>query len=193
MKSLMLKIPSLFFLVLIIACEGPQGPPGPQGIPGPEGPEGLPGPEAVVFEYENVDFLAPDYGVLLEFPDYQTLPSDVVLVYALWETEEVEGGEVLDVWRLLPQSIFLDNGRELVYNFDHTYVDVEFFLEADFDISAANLPPALLDDWVVRVVIIPGQFLVNGRGTLDSDFSNYELVKKKYNLPDLPIPGTHVQ
>lgn len=168
-----------------------MGPPGPEGPRGPRGPQGEPGTEAVVIEYENVDFLPPNYNVFLDFPDYQALPSDAVLVYALWDIQKVEG-EIFEVWRLLPQTTFPSDGT-LVYNYNHTDVDVELFLNANFPIAHSGLGPDQLDDWVVRIVIVPGQYLSNGRSEA-VDFTDYQAVKKQFKLPDMPspeFPGKH--
>lgn len=190
---------SLFIFIslfIFCSCEGPAGPPGPQGPEGPRGPEGYPGPEAYVLEYEDVDFQAPDFAVRLPF-DYQALPSDVVLVYALWYTEETEDSQLKDIWRQLPQSLFIESeenavqGRELVYNFSHSDVYVDVFLEANFDIAEANIGPNYLNDWVFRVVIVPGQFLANGRGGSMLNFKDYKAIEKYFNLPDLPVSSSY--
>ena len=184
MKAL---LPSFFlFLLLGFACSGPSGPMGPEGPRGPRGPQGDPANEALVIEYENVDFLPPNFNVFLDFPDYQALPSDAVLVYALWDIQKIDG-EIFEIWRLLPQTTFPDDGT-LVYNFNHTDVDVELFLDANFNIANSGLGPKELDDWVVRIVIIPGQFLSNGRSE-PIDFSDYQAVKERFNLPDMPSPA----
>jgi hypothetical protein len=187
MKASISSLCTVLFLIFGFACmepNGPMGPPGPEGPRGPQGPKGDPANEAVVIEYENVDFLPPAYNVYLEFPDYQALPSDAVLVYALWEIEKVDG-EIFEIWRLLPQTTFPSDGT-LVYNYNHTDVDVELFLDANFVIKDSFLGPDELDDWVVRIVIIPGQYLSNGRTNGAIDFSDYDAVKKRFSLPDMP-------
>lgn len=171
-------------LVISAACEGPRGLPGPEGPRGPRGPQGDPGTEAVVFDFENVDFLPPDFNVFINFPDFQALPSDVVLVYALWDIVQVNG-EFFEVWRLLPQTTFPSDGT-LVYNYNHTDVDVELFLDANFNIAESGLGSNELDDWIIRIVIVPGQFLNNGRAAA-VDYSNYQAVKEAFNLPDLSL------
>lgn len=178
----------LFFTGLSLGCEGPAGPPGPEGPAGPRGvpgQDGLSSQEGLVFEYENVDFQAPDYWVFLNFPDYEAYTSDAVLVYYLFDTDtDASTGEIIEIWRLLPQTVFTTHG-ELVYNFQHTFLDAEVFLEADFDIAAANLGPDLLNDWVIRVVILPAAYGAGARGGAKfNEFGDYEKVKKFYNLPD---------
>lgn len=184
MKSILFTIPTLLLIFLLPSCQGPEGPPGPRG---PQGPQGLQGQEAFVFEYDNINFRAPDYSVFKAFPDdFQAFRSDVVLVYALWYTQTVDGEEV-DVWRLLPQSVFLNAG-ELVYNYEHTFFDVEFFLEADFDFRDVNLGSDELDNWIFRVVVVPAQEISSGRKKQPVDFQDYHAVKEYYGLPELPTP-----
>src|SRR5690554_2164605 len=95
----------ILFLAVLAACEGPQGPPGPPGPPGSPGDDGMDGILPVVYEIEG-DFVAENnYLLPFVFPnDIEVLESDIVLVYILWEQAENEDGELLDVWRLLPQT-----------------------------------------------------------------------------------------
>ena len=75
-----------------------------------------------LFEFENVDFNAPDYEVFLDFPDgFETLSSDVALVYFLWDVVEIDGSD-FEVWRQLPQSVLTQDGT-LQYNFDFSMKD----------------------------------------------------------------------
>lgn len=143
------------FALVFQACEGPMGPPGP---PGPQGQQGQQGPAGetiigVAFE-EVVDFTAENgYFQALEFPE-PLVESDIVLVFINWET--FDG---LRVWRLLPQTVFFEEGF-LKYNYDFTEEDVALFLETNFD-------PEILDDsWrldvLFRIVVLPVDF-ANGR------------------------------
>ena len=179
MKRLGYIIP--IFLLALFSCEisGVDGPVGPQG---PEGPAGQNGEEAFTFEFE-IDFEAPDYQVFLPFPgDFQMLESDVALVYLLWGQEEVDE-ETLDIWRALPQTIITEEGF-LQYNFDFTVTDVSLFLDSNYDLS--TLGPDFLDDWVVRVVVVPAQFVsTNGRTGLD--LTDYHAVAAFFNIPDQPV------
>lgn len=177
---------AVMLLAFTSACMAPEGPPGPQGLPGPQGPEGpagRPGEEGVVIEYKEIDFEEPNYNFFLEF-GYQTLRSDAVLVYALWGEETVDG-EFFEIWRLLPQTTFQEAGL-LNYNYEHTHQDVELFLEADFSIADATLGPNVLEDWVIRVVIVPAQY-IDGRSARKVDIHDYQAVKEFYNLPDKPV------
>ena len=163
---------SSFMFLNSCANEGPIGPPGPQG---PEGPVGAPGESGYVFEYENINFTAGDgYSVPLDFPlDFEGLDSDVALVYLLWDIQ----GE-LEVWRPLPMDIFLDGGS-LQYNFDYTKLYVMLYMDGTVDLN--TLDAGYTDEWVARVVIVPGEFWNSGK----IDFSDYYAVKAALGLPDL--------
>lgn len=147
------------FLILAIAvlssCEGPVGPVGPPGPPGDQGPSGEDGVNILgsVFEIEG-DFTADgDYTIFYEFPaDFEIYESDVVLVYILWET--ANDGE-LDVWRLLPQTVVLEEGI-LQYNFDFTVADVQIYLEGTLPMDLYL--PSETDNQIFRIAVLPADF-----------------------------------
>ena len=171
-----LSIISVLALFGISACTGPIGPRGPQG---PQGNDGLDGLVGFVMEWDNVDFTATNnYEVQLQFSDFDfgALQSDVVLVYFLWDVQDG-----LEVWRQLPQTIIKPEGI-VQYNFDFTTGDVFLFMDADFDLNILGAGDT--DDWVVRVVVVPGEF-VNGRMKKDI---TYEEAKVLFELPELPTP-----
>lgn len=167
-----------FYIMFILAfsmfsckeyVEGPQGPAGRDGLNGIDGKDGE---EAFVLEYE-VDFVGPDYSVLINFPDdFYPLSSDVVQVYLLWEVEEE-----VDIWRPLPQTIFTNDGL-FQYNYDFTFDNVKLFLDAEFPIS--SMGAGYLLDQIMRIVVIPGQFLEDAR--MDLDLSDYDEVARRFNL-----------
>jgi hypothetical protein len=176
MKRLVyIAIASLSLIFYGCSNEGPVGPPGPEGPRGPEGPQGSAGESGFVFEYENIDFTGPDYEVFLNYPnDFEGLASDVALVYLLWGVDQD-----LEIWRPLPQTTILPEGT-LVYNYDFTLQDVRLFLQADFSLD--QLTAIDTDDWIARIVIVPGEFWASNRigGQID-----YEVVKEAFGLPDL--------
>lgn len=108
--------------------------------------------EASAFEIENVDFnpstnFDNDYRVR-EFYGFQVLPTDVPLVYILWEI--LSNGT--EIWRPLPQTVIFNDGNDLVYNYDFTQSYVDFFLEgSDLD----NLDSIWTQNQVFRVVVVP--------------------------------------
>ncbi len=140
--------------LLLTACEGPQGPPGFDGFDGLDG-------EIIAssaFEIE-IDFNAANNFEYVEAYGLNVLPSDVTLVYILWET--IDGQ---DVWRLTPQTVYFNDGSNLVYNFDFTQDDVRFFLDGTTDFNTLG------DEWtlgqVFRVVVVPADN-VDGIDTSD--------------------------
>lgn len=162
----------LGFAVFFQACEGPPGPP---GIPGPQGPQGQAGLVLLgeVFE-ADVDF-TPQNGYFVDFDFNPAIePSDVLLVYIRWES--FNG---IPVWRLLPQTVFFEEGV-LMYNFDFTRNDFSVFLDTTFD-------PVILDaSWTrnqrIRAVVIPADFAA-GR----IDYSDFEGVLELMGATDKDI------
>lgn len=165
----MKKLSFLFlaFGLLFTACEGDPGPPGLPGPPGQDG--GL----IVSNAFEIVlDFTAGNGYSFIEPYGFDVFPTDVTLVYISWE---VLNGQ--DIWRLLPQTEYFDDG-ELIYNFDFTQDDVRFFL--DGTTNFATLPPEYTLGQVFRVVVIPADNL--GR----IDLNDYEAVVNYYGIEDFP-------
>ena len=142
-------ITTLLFTAAVIftSCEGPMGPPGFDGIDGIDGVNIL----GQVIEIQG-DFTSQnDYMLYYEFPsNFEIYDGDVVLVYILWE---VADGNI-DVWRLLPQTVVLDEGI-LQYNYDFTLGDVQIFLEGTVPFN--TLLPAETDNQVFRIAVLPAE------------------------------------
>ncbi|MDK2772390.1 MAG: hypothetical protein KYX68_09220 [Flavobacterium sp.] len=131
-----------------------------------------------VWEYTNVDFYyGNNYSVFLDFP-HQTYSSDMVLVYHLYDI--VNG---TDVWRLMPQTYYLNGGGELDYNFDFTTYDANVFLGANFDLN--TLDSSWTQNQIFRVVVIPGYF--GNKVAASVDFNDYDAVIKHYNIDEKKI------
>lgn len=130
------------FALLITACEGPPGPPGPPGYDGIDGGIIVSSAFEIVIDFNssnNYEYIEP-YG-------FDVYPSDVTLVYVLWET--IDGQ---DVWRLMPQTVIFDDGT-LIYNYDFTQQDVRFFLDGDINFN--TLDDVWTQSQVFRVVVVP--------------------------------------
>ena len=157
----MKKLPLLFTLcafVLLSSCIGPDGPPGPPGV----------GELAKVFEATANFNPGNSYSKLVTFPsDILVYESDVVLVYLL---EEVVNGDI-DVWSQLPQTYFLDQGT-LLYTFDHTFIDVNIFLDANFNLN--TLGSDHTDNQVFRIAIIPAEY-ANSNLSMDELMHNLQI------------------
>lgn len=160
--KIMKPLKSLFGILLVlfaVACEGPAGPPGPPGLNGFDGLDGQDGINILgqVLEIEGTFSAENDYSLFFEFPQsVEVFESDVVLVYILFEqVDDPDGGDPIDVWRLLPQTRILNQGL-LQYNYDHTFLDVSVFLEADFDLG--TLMPGDTDNQIFRIAVVPAEF-----------------------------------
>ncbi len=189
MKKLSLVLGCLFAL-LFIACEGPQGPPGFDGFDGLDGRDGIDGQDGVnilgkVIDIEGTFSAENDYGLLFEFPQtIEVFETDVVLVYLLWDQTEDSNGEAVDIWRLLPQTRILDQGL-LQYNYDHTFLDVNIFLESDFDLG--TLQSGDTDNQVFRIAVLPAETaqgskldlsnVYNVMGRINVEEQNIQLIK----------------
>ncbi len=158
----------IFAVALLSSCEGPMGP------RGPEGPEGAPGDSFIGNIFEIEDDFTPDnnYQLYFEFPSSVTIyDTDVVLVYILWEQATDNNNNPLDVWRLLPQTVVLDEGV-LQYNYDYTVADVQIFLEGTVPFN--TLLPAETDNQVFRIAVLPADFAKKN----STDISDLNLLMK---------------
>lgn len=171
--------------LILFSCEGPAGPPGFDGIDGRDGDNGI-NILGQVYEIEG-DFNAENgYSLLSEFPQtIEVFESDVVLVFLLWDQTEDGNGDPVDIWRLLPQTRILDQGL-LQYNYDHTFLDVNIFLESDFDLG--TLAAGDTDNQVFRIAIMPADFAASAR----FDKSNIRQVMDMLNVTEKDIARIHL-
>ncbi|MEO0570129.1 MAG: collagen-like protein [Bacteroidota bacterium] len=184
MKKIKLLL-GIALAAVTFGCEGPEGPPGPPGFDGLDGQDGV-NILGQVVEIEGTFSVENDYRIFFEFPQtLEVFESDIVLVYLLWDQiEDPDGGNPIDIWRLLPQTRILDQGL-LQYNFDHTFLDVNIFLESDFDLN--TLLPGDTDNQVFRIAVVPTEFgsnpsidLTNLNSVMDAmkfDTSNMEKIQ----------------
>lgn len=158
MKKLVVVFLSIF---LLVACSGEMGPPGPQGAPGVN-------ILGKVFEV-TVNFTPQNnYSVLLDFPqNVEVFESDVVLVYLL-EQEIPDSTGPIAVWSLLPRTFYLLDGSQVAYNFTHTFLDVELFLDGNTNFSTLGTEFTL--DQSFRIAVVPADFAQNPEIDL-SDFN----------------------
>ncbi len=172
MKKLLLLLLSA---TVLISCEGDQGPPGPPGL---DGQAFFP----LSFE-QTLNFSAPDYEGFIFFDDYVNLNDvgldDMTLVYILFDQTTDNQGNPLDVWRLLPQSLYSDFG-EYQYNYDATNVDVRVFLDGPASTDFNLLGPADLENQTFRVVILPVDFANDP----NLDVTDYNSVMQVTGLSD---------
>lgn len=132
-------------ILIILACEGPQGPPGFDG-------DTLLG---TTLEFQTTFSQSNNFSSLYTFPTNITVyESDAVLVYLLEETLN-NNGTLTKVWTPLPQSFFVNLGL-LQYTFNHTYSDISVLLQSNFDLN--NLSNVYTQNQIFRVVIMPAAF-----------------------------------
>lgn len=131
------------FALVFTSCEGPQGPPGFDGLDGLDGEIIASSAFEIVIDFNTVN----DFEYI-EAYGFNVLPSDVTLVYILWDTQNGQ-----DIWRLMPQTVYFDDDTNLVYNFDFTQDDVRFFLDGTTDFS--TLDDVWTQEQVFRVVVVP--------------------------------------
>ncbi|SHH47506.1 hypothetical protein [Winogradskyella jejuensis] len=136
------------FTLVFTACEGPQGPPG---------FDGLNGVNFVGQSFERtVDLVAPDYRAEIEIPlDIELFETDMVLVYHLLGVDN----DGFDIWRLLPDTVYTDNGLEFQYNFEHNFDFVDIFIEGPSTLDLSTLLPGDTLDQTFRIVILPVDFV----------------------------------
>ncbi len=178
MKKISFTLGTLIAL-FFISCEGPAGPPGFDGLNGLDGLDGV-NILGQVIEIEGDFNPSNDFSIFFEFPQtIEVFESDVVLVYILFDQTEDSNGEAVDVWRLLPQTLIVNQGL-LQYNYDHTFLDVNIFLEADFDL--ATLLPGDTDNQIFRIAVVPADF-----ATSKLDKSNLSAVMQSLNVSESDI------
>ena len=182
-KGLFYSISALF-LIVMTACEGPVGPPGFDGRDGLDGRDGQDGVNILgtVIDIQGTFDASNNYSILYEFPQtVEVFETDIVLVYLLWDQTTDSNNEPVDIWRLLPQTRILNQGL-LQYNYDHTFLDVNLFLEADFDL--ATLMPGDTDDQIFRIAIIPAEASSSARINLN----DMQAVMNLLNVEEENIP-----
>lgn len=180
--SFLFSLATAFFA---LSCEGPAGPPGPPGF---DGQDGLDGVNLLGQVYDITGDFTPgnNYSLFSVFsedaPSVEVFETDVVLVYILWEQVDAPGGGApIDVWRLLPQTRLLNQGI-LQYNYDHTFLDVSIFLEADFDLG--TLFPGDTDNQTFRIAILPA----DGVGAAKLDVTNMQAVLDYLGVQEASVP-----
>lgn len=156
--------------IAIQSCEGPMGPPGLDGQDGQDGDNIV----GEVFEVE-ADFTSTgNFGFLDPF-GFDIFDSDKVLIY-MWTGVD---GEDRDVWRLLPQTVYLPQGI-FSYNYDFTTVNYSVFLEGNFDLN--TLEPVWTDNQIFRVLIVPA-----ARIDARIDYSDHDAMLKLMNIDETSI------
>ncbi|AWX45653.1 hypothetical protein HME9304_02680 [Flagellimonas maritima] len=149
-------------ILFTVSCEGPQGPPGFDGFDGPQGPQGEPGIQGQVVEVDGVNFGFDAennrFGALINYADetnFEVFEADAVLVYRFDGLVDLDDGTTADAWSQIPQNFFLPEGT-IQYVFAHTFIDLELFIDGNFDLSI--LSTDFTDNQSFRIVFLPSEF-----------------------------------
>ncbi len=182
-----------FIVLFTVACEGPEGPPGRDGFDGLDGLDGLDGIQGQVVEVDGINFDydgdANLFSTLINYgdvTDFETIPEDAVLVYRYTGTVDLDDGSTADVWSQIPQNYFLPEGT-IQYVFEHTYVDVELFIDGNFDLS--TLSTDFTDNQLFRIVFIPSEYADASK----KDTSNIENVMSSLGIGEDQVKKLELQ
>lgn len=167
----------LFISVFALTSCGDDGPVGPQGPQGPQGLDGEDGLIGTVIDLPGSFTAANDYSLSLDFnaEGIEVFESDVVLVYLKTHEDGEAGGLPVEVFRMLPQTYFID-GKILQYNFDFTFFDVLIFLDGTVD--PADLDASYTANQKFRIVVVPAEFAE----TSGVDMSNMKAVMNALDI-----------
>ena len=135
---------------------------------------------AEVFQLNNASF---NYNVDDGFNIYQLLSpmlydEDVILIYRQIGSISATNAPI---WQQIPRTIFLENGRELDYDFDFSKGDFTIYARGNYDV---RLTPQYLNNQTFRIVIVPGSKSGSAKYANKNEFSDYNAVIKKYKIDD---------
>lgn len=107
----------------------------------------------------TTDLVAPNYEASFEIPlNIQLVESDMVLVYHLVGVDN----EGFDIWRLMPDTVYTNDGQEFQYNFEHNFDFVTVFIEGPSTFDFNSLVPGDTLDQTFRIVVLPVDFFNSG-------------------------------
>lgn len=178
MKKIVYLI-ALVTIAVLPACEGPEGPQGPPGVDGVDGEDGVDGVDGIslinlVVETE-VDFT--EENSFSNSFGFEIADSDNLLVFMLWNVIDDK-----PLWRPLPNTVFLDDGITLMYNYQYTADFINVYMTGNTDLTTVS------DDWTlnhyIRIVYLPGEYL---QDNAKLDLNDYEAVTKALGVSEADV------
>jgi hypothetical protein len=152
MKSIIL-FAAITSVILFSSCTGPEGPPGVPGV----NILGQVFEISTNFQYEepNNTFSTQIFSIPSSIVVYE---SDVVLAYRFDGQADIGNGEFADVWTPLPQNVFYQDGTGDIfqYIFNHTFVDIQFIIDGNFDLT--TIGNEYINNQTFRIAIVPADF-----------------------------------
>jgi hypothetical protein len=81
-----------------------------------------------------------------------------VLAYRFDGQTNIGNGEFADIWTPLPQNIFYQDGTGDIfqYNFNYTFVDIQFIIDGNFDLT--TIGGEYINNQTFRIAIVPAEF-----------------------------------
>lgn len=129
-------------------------------------------PRTEVFEVTASFNSNNNYTKLVVF-DPPIYANDSVLMYHLYE---VVNGQ--DVWKLMPQTYYFNDGGALDYNYDFTRFNAKISLSANFNLN--TLASSWTQNQTFRLVIIPDGFAKTvNKNNIDSVMSALKVSKSE--------------
>lgn len=181
---------------------GPEGPPGPPGPPGQDGNVNIRVIEFGLNDRDNRDDFIfsrtlSDSGLEVQYEGTfsaltaSAVDDGLVLLYASDQTGSGGiDGLIRDGWTALPVTLgidldddfFIDYTLTTTYTYDIGRLYVNLVASNDFSDEVFAISDAVLENIesiAFKLVILPGGGFARG-----IDYSDYEAVKRAYNLPD---------
>jgi len=104
----------------------------------------------------TANLVAPNFEATFEIPlNIELIESDMVLVYHLVGIDN----DGIDIWRLMPDTVYTNDGLEFQYNFEHNFDFVTVFIEGPSTFNFNSLLPSDTLDQTFRIVILPVDFI----------------------------------
>jgi len=164
MKKILLTLTTV--AILFTSCQGPQGPPGLDGI----NILGQTFERTVNFQFNSQNGLQE---TLVTIPSFiEVYESDAILVYRL----DGQLPNNVDLWSLIPQNFFLSEGRIIQYVYNHSFFDILLMIDGNFDL--ATVPSNFTQNQTFRFVVVPSDFATR----TGVDINDYNAVMNAISL-----------